>query len=147
MSGVIVSDNEPLYTLSIAAKLSQTAQHSIRQYIDRGLLIPHKKESRRHLFSNSDIQRLIWIRKCLEENGLNFAGIKAKLALIPCWKITNCSLVSRKNCDAYYSSSHPCWVASQKGEECKNRDCKMCEVYRSITANIELKSLLRKYLP
>ncbi|MCK3684179.1 MerR family transcriptional regulator [Maribellus sp. YY47] len=147
MSGVIINGNEPLYTLSIASKLSQTAQHSIRQYIDRGLIIPHKKESRRHLFSDSDILRLVWIRKCLEEDGLNFAGIKAKLALIPCWTINNCSLQSRKNCDAYYSSNLPCWEASEKGAECRNKDCRECEVYLSITADLEMKTLLKKYLP
>jgi len=147
MSGVILTGSEPLYTLSIASKLSQTARHSIRQYIDIGLMIPHKTESRRHLFSDSDILRLVWIRKCVEEDGLNFAGIKAKLALIPCWIISNCSAESRKSCDAYFSSNIPCWEASEKGADCRNRDCRECVVYRSITADLEMKTLLKKYLP
>ena len=36
--------NDPVYTLGIASKLSGIPAHSIRQYIDRGLLIPYKLE-------------------------------------------------------------------------------------------------------
>ena len=83
---------EPIYTLSVAAKLSNTPPHSIRQYIDKGLLLPYKKDTKRHLFSDSDVERLIWIKKNIEERGLNFAGIKSLLAMLPCWKITNCKM-------------------------------------------------------
>ena len=44
----------PLYTLGIASQLSEIPAHSIRQYIDEGLIIPFKLESKRHLFSQQD---------------------------------------------------------------------------------------------
>ena len=147
MSGINHSHIEPIYTLSVAARLSGTPQHSIRQYVDKGLLIPFKKKSNRHLFSDVDIERLMWIKKNLEEKGMSFAGIKSLLALIPCWKITNCNLESRKNCDAYYSSDFPCWEASDKGKECKNKDCRVCEVYQVVDSDLELKSVLRELIP
>lgn len=146
MSELIYSKTEPKYTLSIAAKLSGTPQHSIRQYIDKGLIIPLKKESNRHLFSDVDIQRLVWIKRKLDENGLTFAGIKTLMSLIPCWKIIECDIKSRKKCEAYNSSEYPCWEASEKGKECKNKDCRVCEVYQIIKPDFELKTILREMI-
>jgi MerR family transcriptional regulator/heat shock protein HspR len=69
-----VLSTTPVYTLSITAGLSGIPVHSIRQYIDKGLIIPFRKESNRNLFSHVDILRLKFIRKLLDENGLNIAG-------------------------------------------------------------------------
>ncbi len=138
---------EPVYTLSVAAGLSGAPQHSVRQYVDKGLIIPFKKKSNRHLFSDVDIERLMWIKRNLEEKGMSFAGIKSLMALIPCWKITNCQIESRKNCEAYFSSDFPCWEASDKGKECKNKDCRVCKVYKLVDSNLELKSVYRELLP
>ncbi|WP_167611438.1 MerR family transcriptional regulator [Maribellus sediminis] len=146
MSQILHNDSEPIYTLSIAAKLSNTPAHSIRQYIDKGLLIPYKKDTNRHLFSAYDIQRLIWIKKSIEERGLNFAGIKTQLALIPCWKITGCKSKSRNTCDAYYSNDQPCWLASEKGKECKNKECRLCEVYRLMLPDTDVKAVFKRFM-
>ncbi|HYQ55822.1 MAG TPA: MerR family transcriptional regulator [Draconibacterium sp.] len=147
MSALPHTDTEPIYTLSIAAKLSNTPPHSIRQYIDKGLVLPYKKDTRRHLFSNSDIQHLIWIKKSIEEQGLNFAGIKKLLAMLPCWKINNCKTKSRKNCEAYTSSITPCWQASKKGRECRNKECRLCQVYLLIKPGIEVKAVMQQLIP
>jgi len=138
---------EPIYTLSVAAKLSNTPPHSIRQYIDKGLLLPYKKDTKRHLFSDSDVERLIWIKKNIEERGLNFAGIKSLLAMLPCWKITNCKIKSRKKCEAYTSFEAPCWQASEKGQECKNKECRLCDVYLLIKPDTEVKAVLQQLIP
>jgi DNA-binding transcriptional MerR regulator len=54
--------------------LSGIPVHSIRQYIDKGLISPFKKESNRNLFSQVDILRLKFINNQLNEDGLNIAG-------------------------------------------------------------------------
>jgi len=84
-----LKSNEPLYTLSIAVKLSGIPAHSIRQYTDKGLIIPFKLDSKRHLFSQNDVIRLNQINEQLDKQGLNIAGIKALMAQIPCWTIRN----------------------------------------------------------
>lgn len=132
----------PLYTLSVTSELSGVSSYSIRQYIDKGLIIPYKKYSKRHLFSDVDILRLRHIRKQLNEQGLNIAGIKALMALIPCWAIRSCSAKERNLCHAYQSVTHPCWEASEKGSECKNVNCRECNIYRIFWNNQNLKSLL-----
>ena len=50
-SNSVASNAEPVYTLGIASKLSEISVHSIRQYVDNGLSIPHTATSKRHLFS------------------------------------------------------------------------------------------------
>jgi len=142
-----VASTTPVYTLSVTADLSGIPVHSIRQYIDKGLLIPFKKESSRNLFSQVDILRLKYIHRLLEKDGLNIAGIKTLLALIPCWAIRQCSDEERIKCQAYISETYPCWEASEKGTLCKNTNCRECEVYRSVENYPDLKSFLKTIIP
>jgi MerR family transcriptional regulator/heat shock protein HspR len=147
MENSIVESITPVYTLSTTSTLSGIPVHSIRQYIDKGLIIPFKKESSRNLFSQVDILRLKFIHKMLDEDGLNIAGIRALLALIPCWAITECSLAERETCQAYHSDAYPCWEASEKGILCKNTNCRECEVYRIVENYHDVKSFLRTLIP
>jgi MerR family transcriptional regulator, heat shock protein HspR len=79
-----ITGTTPVFTLSVIADLSGIPVHSIMQYIDKGLMIPFKKESSRNLFYQVDILRLKYIHKLLKEYGSNIAGIRTFLALIPC---------------------------------------------------------------
>jgi MerR family transcriptional regulator/heat shock protein HspR len=142
-----VGSNTPDYTLSTTAGLSGIPVHSIRQYIDKGLIIPFKKESSRNLFSQVDILRLKYIHKLLDEVGLNIAGIRTLLALIPCWAIRECSDEEREECQAFHSDDYPCWEASEKGILCKNTNCRECEVYRIVENYSGIKSFLKTLIP
>ncbi len=135
--------NRPVYTLGIASQLSNIPAHSIRQYIDRGLLIPFKLDSKRHLFSPNDIHRLKNIHLLIHEKGLNFAGIRAVMAMLPCWAIRQCSESDRHSCNAYSENFYPCWEASEKGRMCKNENCRDCNVYKSISKEVDLKSVIK----
>ena len=138
-----VASTTPVYTLSVTAGLSKIPVHSIRQYIDKGLIIPFKKDSSRNLFSQVDILRLRFIHKLLNENGLNIAGIRILLAHIPCWAIRNCSKEERETCEAYKSDTNPCWEASEKGILCKNTNCRECDVYCIVENYPDIKSFFR----
>ena len=94
-----------------------------------------------------DILRLNFIQKLLDEGGLNIAGIRALLALIPCWAIRQCSNEEREICQAYHSDSYPCWEASEKGTLCKNTNCRECEVYRIVENYHDVKSFLKTLIP
>jgi MerR family transcriptional regulator, heat shock protein HspR len=137
----------PVYTLSITSGLSGIPVHSIRQYIDKGLIIPFRKKSNRNLFSHVDILRLKFIHKLLVENGLNIAGIKTLLAIIPCWAVRNCSAEEREKCQAFYSNIYPCWEASEKELLCKNTNCRECEVYRIVENYPDVKSFFKTIIP
>lgn len=141
-----IDANTPVYTLGVAVKLSETPAHSIRQYIDMGLLIPYKLESKRHLFSQKDIDRLKLIRTLIRDKGLNFSGVRALMAMIPCWAIRGCPEEGRKSCDAYTNNFQPCWEASEKGKHCKNENCRECEVYHSFDSDTGIKSVLQSLI-
>lgn len=142
----IGKDRRPVYTLGIAAELSGIPAHSIRQYIDRGLLLPFKQNSKRHLFSANDISRLKQIHALIHDSGLNFAGIRALMAMVPCWAIRPCSESDRNQCNAYTSFSYPCWEASEKGRICRNQDCRECDVYQILSREGNLKGVIRALL-
>ena len=138
--------NQSLLTLGISSRLSEIPAHSIQQYINKGLLIPLKLDSNRHLFSHSDISRLKNINILLQKKGLNFAGIRALLAMIPCWAINGCSKQDRLECNAYQTDSIPCWEASEKGRACRNKNCRECEVYTCLSNSTDLKAVLRELI-
>ena len=147
MENSLVESTTPVYTLSTTSTLSGIPVHSIRQYIDKGLIIPFKKESSRNLFSQVDILRLNFIHKLLDEGGLNIAGIRMLLALIPCWAIRDCSAGERETCQAYHSDANPCWEASEKGTLYKNTNCRECEVYRIVKNYTDVKSFPKTLIP
>ena len=137
-----MEDNRPVYTLAVASQLSDIPAHSIRQYIDMGLLIPFKLESKRHLFSQTDVKRLKIIQELIHERGLNFAGLRVMMAMVPCWAVRKCSESDQQTCNAYTENYLPCWMASEKGRKCKNTDCRNCEVYHSMDLDAGVKSVL-----
>jgi MerR family transcriptional regulator, heat shock protein HspR len=147
MKNSSVDSTTPVYTLSTTSSLSGIPVHSIRQYIDRGLIIPFKKESNRNLFSQVDILRLKFINNLLNADGLNIAGIRTLLALIPCWAIRKCPVGEREKCQAYQTDVNPCWEASEKGTLCKNTNCRECDVYRIVENYPDIKSFLRTLIP
>ena len=147
MENNLIASTSPVYTLSITASLSEIPVHSIRQYVDKGLIIPFKKESSRNLFSQVDILRLKYIHKLLDADGLNIAGIRTLLALIPCWAIRQCSDEEREKCQAFLSVTYPCWEASEKGTLYRNTNCRQCEVYGIAENYPDLKSFFRTIIP
>ena len=143
MDTSLVTSTKPVFTLSTTSRLSDIPVHSIRQYIDRGLIIPFKKESERNLFSQVDILWLKYIHKLLNEVGLNIKGIRSLQALIPCWAIRKCAKADRAKCQAFNSSIVPCWEASGKGVLCKNANCRECEVYCIVENYPDIKSFVK----
>jgi MerR family transcriptional regulator, heat shock protein HspR len=138
-----IKSTTPVYTLGTTADLSGIPVHSIRQYVDKGLIIPFRKDSNRNLFSQVDILRLKYVHKLLDEGGLNVAGIRSLLAIIPCWTIRKCNYEDREKCQAFKTTVYPCWEASEKGTSCKNTNCRECDVYRIVENYSDVKSFLK----
>lgn len=136
--------DEAVLTLGVTSKLSGIPAHSIRQYIEKGLLIPYKLDSMRHLFSKNDVNRLKHIHYLIHEKGLNFAGIRTMFSMLPCWAYMDCSPEDRKTCEAFRATSSPCWEASNKAVACKNTNCRECKVYTSLSHTTDLKSVIRE---
>ena len=139
-----ISKTDPVLQIGIVAEKFNISVHTLRLYEAEGLIIPFKTKSGRRLYSTSDINRIACIRKMIDQRGLNIAGIKSLLALIPCWDLLPCSEKDRKNCDAYTNSASPCWTAKNKGEICRVQSCRECHVYQELAHCDDFKEYMKK---
>ena len=126
---VNLDDNEPIYSIGIAAKKLKVSIPALRVYEREGLLIPYRTETGRRIYSHNDIEKISTIRKMIQDEGLNFEGIRRVLSLIPCWGIKNCKKAERERCSAFFSSSEPCWKLKSNDKIKCNEDCRLCDVF------------------
>lgn len=68
----------PLFSIGIVQKLTGLTARQIRYYEQHGLVEPVRSEGKQRLFSFADVERLMEIRRLLDE-GLNMAGVKAQI--------------------------------------------------------------------
>lgn len=73
------AEQEPFFVISIAAKLVNVHQQTLRYYERLGLLEPGRSRGNIRLYSMRDIQRAQQIRRLIEELGVNLAGVEVIL--------------------------------------------------------------------
>lgn len=143
MNTTKIEHNEPVYSISAAAKLLNISVHTLRMYEREGLIIPFKKESNQRRYSDADIERLKCIRGAINESKISINGIKTIYSLIPCWELIKCSEQDRSICSAYNQHSEPCWKEKHKGTVCQNKNCRECTVYVKYSQCGEIKELIK----
>jgi MerR family transcriptional regulator/heat shock protein HspR len=70
-----LGDEEPIYVISIAARLVGMHQQSLRYYERAGLVEPKRTVGGIRMYSNSDIQRIRTAQRLIDELGVNLAGV------------------------------------------------------------------------
>ncbi|RPI12741.1 MAG: MerR family transcriptional regulator [Ignavibacteriae bacterium] len=123
-----IPDSQPIYPISVAAKLLGISIHTVRMYEKEGLILPNKSEGNQRLYSKIDLERIMCIRRTINEDKISIAGIRGILSLIPCWELMKCEQTP-ETCSALTESKQPCWIAKKKSNICSDKDCKTCEVY------------------
>ncbi|MGC8668146.1 MAG: heat shock protein transcriptional repressor HspR [Chthonomonadales bacterium] len=73
---------EPVYMISVAAQLTGLHPQTVRLYERLGLITPHRVNKKNRVYSESDIQRLLQIRRFTQEMGVNLAGVEIILDLL-----------------------------------------------------------------
>ncbi|MFC4766412.1 MerR family transcriptional regulator [Effusibacillus consociatus] len=71
--------NLALFPIGIVQKLTELTPRQIRYYEQHELIQPARTEGNQRLFSFNDVERLLEIKKLIDQ-GLNMAGIKKMLA-------------------------------------------------------------------
>lgn len=74
--------DEPVYFISVAARLVQCHPQTLRTYERLGLLHPERNRSNVRLYSDRDIERLHQIQRLTQELGVNLAGVEVVLKLL-----------------------------------------------------------------
>ncbi len=74
-------DDEPLFVISIAARMVGMHAQSLRHYERLGLIRPSRSRGRVRLYSQADIERLLHIQRLVNELGVNLAGAEVVIRL------------------------------------------------------------------
>lgn len=73
--------SEPLFVISVAARLVEMHPQTLRKYEREGLVAPSRTTGNLRLYSDRDIERLRQVKYLVEERGLNLAGVQLALDL------------------------------------------------------------------
>lgn len=73
--------DEPVYLISIVAKILNIHPQTLRQYERENLIVPSRSGGRIRLYSQSDIDRIKMILRLTRELGVNLAGVDIILRL------------------------------------------------------------------
>ncbi len=74
-------DREPLYVISVAARLLDMHAQTLRKYEREQFIKPSRTQGRLRLYSAEDIERLRQIKHLVEGVGLNLAGVELALGM------------------------------------------------------------------
>ena len=69
------------FTISIVSSMYSVHPQTLRLYEREGLLIPHRSEGNRRLYSREDLRRLKIILSLTRELGVNLAGVEIILGM------------------------------------------------------------------
>jgi MerR family transcriptional regulator/heat shock protein HspR len=67
---------ERRYTIRVAAQLAGMHEQSLRMYERRGLIQPQRSKGNIRLFSDDDIEQIRFIRRLVDDLGVNLAGVE-----------------------------------------------------------------------
>jgi len=73
--------DEPVYLISIVAKILEIHPQTLRQYERENLVTPSRSSGRIRLYSQRDIDRIKLILRLTRELGVNLAGVDIILRL------------------------------------------------------------------
>ena len=73
--------DEPVYLISIVAKILEIHPQTLRQYERENLITPSRSDGRIRLYSQRDIDRIKMILRLTRELGVNLAGVDVVLRL------------------------------------------------------------------
>jgi MerR family transcriptional regulator, heat shock protein HspR len=72
----ITPAGQPMYVISVAAKMVGLHPQTLRHYEVQGLVKPQRSEGHVRLYSPTDIDRLRQIMRLTDELGVNLAGVQ-----------------------------------------------------------------------
>jgi len=73
--------DEPVYLISIVAKILDIHPQTLRQYERENLICPSRSDGRVRLYSQHDIDRIKMILRLTRELGVNLAGVDVIMRL------------------------------------------------------------------
>jgi MerR family transcriptional regulator/heat shock protein HspR len=72
---------EPVFIISVAARLLEMHPQTLRKYEREGLVAPSRTSGNLRLYSDEDLERLRQVKYLVGELGLNLAGVQLVLEM------------------------------------------------------------------
>ena len=72
---------EPVFIISVAARLLEMHPQTLRKYEREGLVAPSRTTGNLRLYSDEDLERLRQVKYLVGDRGLNLAGVQLALEL------------------------------------------------------------------
>src|SRR5215217_7625854 len=77
----VISMEQQYYTIKIAAELCGMHEQSLRMYERRGLIAPQRSSGNIRRFSAQDVEQIRFIKRLVDELGVNLAGVEVIMHL------------------------------------------------------------------
>jgi|SRR5689334_21216610 MerR family transcriptional regulator/heat shock protein HspR len=77
----VAEDEQPIYVISIAARLVGMHQQTLRYYERAGLVEPKRTGGNIRMYSNNDIERIRQIQRWIDDFGVNLAGAEIMMRM------------------------------------------------------------------
>lgn len=91
--------NEPLYVISVAARLLELHPQTLRKYEREGFVSPSRTTGNLRLYSADDLDRLRQVKHLVEHRGINLSGVQ--MAMDVTWRLrrlrAECASLSARN--------------------------------------------------
>ncbi len=78
----IFDHEEPVFIISVAARMLGVQTQTLRYYERLGLIEPARTRGNQRVFSHGDIDRVRRIRGLMDDLGVNLAGVEVVLRLL-----------------------------------------------------------------
>lgn len=118
------------FSIGHVAHMLNVSTQTLRYYEREGLVIATRTSAGTRRFDHSDVERLKRIRDLIIDEGLNVAGIRHMLGMLPCWELRGCGVDRASICWQLTDDRHPCWTNTyclyREGPE----TCRACNVYQ-----------------
>ena len=74
--------DEPLYVISVVARMVGVHAQTLRYYERAGLVAPSRSRGNRRYYSQRDLERLVRIKTLMDDMGMNLAGAEVVIRLM-----------------------------------------------------------------
>lgn len=82
MSAFRPEPDEPLYPISVVARMLRLHEQTLRMYERQGFLTPARVSGKNRLYSQNDVQTIEAIVYLVRERRLNLAGVRMVLEMV-----------------------------------------------------------------
>ncbi len=78
----MISGDEPVFVISVAARMLGVRTQTLRYYERLGLISPARSRGNQRVFSRRDVEKVQRIRGLMEDLGVNLAGVEVVIRLL-----------------------------------------------------------------